>query len=89
MLGTNKGFMQVLSIVFVTLLELENQLHAVSRTQQGRQREPSVKTLCFPFSAEFWRHCVLSGGTPRFALTPEQRNEIINLNKYLISSSEY
>ena len=26
-----------------------NQLHAVSRTQHGRQREPSVKTL----SAEF------------------------------------
>ena len=36
------------------------QLHAVSRTQQGRQREPSVKTLCSPLSAEFWRHCVLS-----------------------------
>ena len=30
-----------------------NQVHAVSRTQQGRQREPSVKTLRSPLSAEF------------------------------------
>ena len=42
------------------------------RTQQGRQREPSIKTLRSPFSAEFWRHCVLSGGTQR-------RNENINI----------
>ena len=35
-----------------------NQLHAVSRIQQGRQREPSVKTLRFPLSTEFWRQCV-------------------------------
>ena len=39
----------------------------VARTQQGRQREPSVKTLLFPLSAEFWRHCVLSGRTQRLA----------------------
>ena len=39
-----------------------NQLHAVSRTQQGRQRELSVKTLRSPLSAEFWKHCVSSGG---------------------------
>ena len=53
-----------------------NQLHAVSRTQQGRQREPSVKTLRSPLSANFWRHCVLSGGTQRrsFASTPVRRN---------------
>ena len=38
-----------------------NQLHAVSRTQQGRQREPCVKILRSPLSADFWRHCVLSG----------------------------
>ena len=44
-----------------------NQIHAVSRTQQGRQREPSVKTLRPPLSAEFWRHCVLSGRTQRRA----------------------
>ena len=31
------------------------QLHAVFRTQQGRQREPSVKTLRSPLSAEAWR----------------------------------
>ena len=34
----------------------QNQLHAVSRTQQGRQRKPSAKTLRSPLSAEFWRH---------------------------------
>ena len=54
--------------------------HAVSRTHQGRQREPSVETLRSPLSAEFWRHL-------RFASTPERRNENINLSKYFISSS--
>ena len=44
-----------------------NQLHAVSRKQQGRQTEPSVKTLRSPLAAEFWRHCVLSGRTQRRA----------------------
>ena len=44
-----------------------NQLYAVSRTQQDRQREPSVKTLRSPLSAEFWRHCVLNGRTQRRA----------------------
>ena len=62
------------------------QLHAVSRTQQGRQREPSVKTLRSPLSAEFWRHCVLSGGTQGRAL-PRHQNENVNVNKYFISSS--
>ena len=32
---------------------------AVPRIQYGKQREPSVKILRSPFSAEFWRHCVL------------------------------
>ena len=32
---------------------LKDQIHAVSRTQQGRQREPSVKKLHSPLSAEF------------------------------------
>ena len=36
-----------------TATELINQLHAVSRIQQGRQREPSIKTLRSPLSAEF------------------------------------
>ena len=44
-----------------------NQLHVVSRTQQGSEREPSVKTLRSPLSAEFWRHCVLGGRTQRRA----------------------
>ena len=54
-----------------------NQLHAVSRTKQGRQREFSVKTLRFPMSAEFWRHCVLSGRYQRraFASTTEKKRK--------------
>ena len=45
------------------ILEIKlSQLHAVSCTQQGRQREPNSKTLHSSLSAEFWRHCVLSGG---------------------------
>ena len=43
------------------------QLHAVSRTQQGRQREPSVKTHRSLLSAEFWRHYVLGGRFQRHA----------------------
>ena len=66
-----------------------NQLHVVSRTQQVRQKEPSVKTLHSPLSAKIWRHYVVSGGTLRRALpsTPEQRNGNINLNEYFISSN--
>ena len=52
------------------------QLHTVSRTLQGRQREPSVKTLRSPLSAEFWRHCVLSGGSQRRPLSRHQSEEI-------------
>ena len=56
-----------------------NQLHAVSRTQQSRQREPTVRTLRSPLSAEFWRHCVLSSRT--------QRRFIFNFNLILIEIS--
>ena len=63
-------------------LKTISQLHAVPRTQQVRQRKPNVKTLRSPLSAEFWRHCVLSGRTQ-----PERRNENINVNKYFTSSS--
>ena len=45
----------------------QNQLHAVSRRQQGRQTEPTIKTLRSPLSAKFWGHCVLSGRTQRRA----------------------
>ena len=51
-----------------------NQLHTISLTQQGRQREPSVRTLRSPLSAEVWRHCVLSGRTQHRAL-PRYQNE--------------
>ena len=44
-----------------------NHLYAVSCTQQGRQRDPSVKTLHSPLFAEFWRHCVLRGRTQKNA----------------------
>ena len=50
------------------------QLHAVSRTQQGRQRETNIKTLRLPFFDDFWRHCLFSGGTQRRAL-PRRRGE--------------
>ena len=55
-----------------------NQLHAVSRTQQGRQREPGVKTLHPPLSAVFWRRGVLSGGNlkSRRVLPRHQREEM-------------
>ena len=46
-----------------------------SRTQQSKQREPSVKTLR-SFSAEFWRHCVLSGGTQCRVLPRHQSEEM-------------
>ena len=67
----------------ITNINEQNQLHAVSCTQQGRQREPNVKTLRSPLSAEFWRHCMLRGGTPSSASTPERRKENVNLNYYL------
>ena len=53
-----------------------NQLHVVSRTQQDRQRKPSVNTQRSPLFAGFWRHCVLSGGTQRCALPRHQREEM-------------
>ena len=50
--------------------------HAVSRTLQGRQRKPSVKTLRSLLSAEFRRHCVLSGRTQRRACLRHQSEEM-------------
>ena len=46
------------------------------RTQQGRQSERSLMTLRLPLSAEFWRHCVLSGRTQRRALSRHQSEEM-------------
>ena len=62
-----------------------NQLYAVSRIQQGRQREPSNKTLrgVLAWRVE-WRNL-----TPLFASIPERRNWNINFNKYFFSSSWY
>ena len=58
------------------LKQKSNQLHAVSRTVQGRQGEPSVKTLRFPLSAEFWKHCVLNGRTQRRVCPRHQSEEM-------------
>ena len=51
-------------------------LHAVSRKQQGGQKESSVKTLRSSLSAEFWKHYVLSSGTQRRSLPRHQSEEI-------------
>ena len=66
-----------------------NQLHAISRTQQCRQREPCVKTHRSPLSTEFWRYERVEwrNSTSHFALTPERRNENINVGKYFNPSS--
>ena len=64
------------TVVLTYYIVNKNQLHAVSRTQQGRQREPSVETLRYPLSAEFWRHCVLSDRTQRRALPRHQSEEM-------------
>ena len=68
---------------------LLNQLHAVSRTQQGRQKEPKVLRQSVPHFCRIrealrveWQN-----STPLFASTPERRNNNINLSKYFISSS--
>ena len=45
-----------------------------------RHREPSVKTLRFPFSAEFWKHYVLGERTQHCALIRHQREEEKKLN---------
>ena len=53
-----------------------NQLHGISRPQRGRQREPNVKTLRSPLSAEFWRHCLLNGRIQLRALSRHQSEEM-------------
>ena len=55
-------FMEILSVLLV-VGSIPSQLHAVSSTQQGRQKEPYIKTLRSPLSPEFWRRYVLSGRT--------------------------
>ena len=74
------GSRKAMHLHFVVSISLKylsfiNQLHAVSRSRQGRQKEPSVKTLRFPISAEFWGYCVLSGGTQLRALPLHQSEE--------------
>ena len=69
------------------------QLHTVSRTQQGRQWEPSVNTLRSPLSAEALRilealRVESQNSTPRFASTPERRNGNINF-KYIFHLLEW
>ena len=54
------------------------QLHAISCTQQSKQRESRVKTLRSKVSAGFRKHCVLSGETQRRVL-PRHRGEDMKL----------
>ena len=64
-------------------------LHAVFRTQQGRQREPNLKTIRSPLSAEFWPHCVLSSEThPRGTsrALPRHQSKEMEIFKKNISS---
>ena len=42
----------------------------------SRQRKPSVNIVRSPLSAEFWRHCVLSGRTQPCALPRHQSEEM-------------
>ena len=70
-------FIAMLIIRYLNKIK-SNPLHAVSRRQQGRQREPSVETYRSPLFAEFWRHCVLSGGTQRRSL-PRHKSEEMNI----------
>ena len=62
-------------LIYIFKNKKYNQLHAVSRTWQGRQREPSIKTLRSPLSAELEAlHVEWQNSTPRLASTPERRN---------------
>ena len=65
----------ILRIYFIYIFK-KNQLHAICRIQQSRQREPSVKALHTLLSAETWRHCLLSGKTQRRALPGHQSEEM-------------
>ena len=76
-------------VYFIKIKKI-NQLHAVSRTLQGRQREPSVKlNTLFPIFCRILEALRVEwqNSTPRFASTPKRRNGNINLSKYLISSN--
>ena len=97
--GRGRGRWEVLFTIYMQIKESILQINwavclyfflnqAVSRTQQGRRREPSVRHSVSPLSAEFCRHCVKwQNATPRFASTPERINGNITLSKYFISSS--
>ena len=65
LLGQTCVSLFVLGNLWRRLTDLFYQFYAVSRTQQGRQRESSVCSLLCP---EFLRPCMFSGGTQRCAL---------------------
>ena len=60
-----------------TGLCIYNQLHPVSRVQQGRQREPSVKTTPFPTFSWILEPLRVEwqNSTPRLTSTPERRRK--------------
>ena len=57
------------------ILDFFSVSHCIPRTA-GRQRGPSIKTLRSPLSGEYWKHCVLSGGTQRRALPRHQSEKM-------------
>ena len=52
-----KAYIRYFSWILLKKMIKLDQLHA------GKQREPSLKTHRSPLFVEFWRHCVISGGT--------------------------
>ena len=40
----------------------------LKKIKKMKKRKPSGQKFSSPLSAEFWRHCALSGGTQRRAL---------------------
>ena len=54
-----------LKVIFMLIFLIYFKLYpAHSRVGRGK---PNVKTLHSPISAEFWKYCVLSGGTQHHA----------------------
>ena len=53
----------------------ESASHCIPQRRGDRGKKPSVKTLCCPLSAEFWRHSMLSGGTQRRAFPRGNRTQ--------------
>ena len=60
------------------------EFHVTSRIQQGRQTQPSVKTLRSPLCFKFRRHCVLNDGKQLRALPRHLREKTKTFNISLV-----